>query len=134
MCRRLVAAAGAVEKTRTSTEFPPQRPQRCASTNSATTARRETSHLGWGASLANPIYHSKMGERTRTDKVEWRIAYALVPYDEAVAGMERRVAAIRDGTAPELVWLLEHPPLYTARTSARPGGLLGTPRRPVRRS
>src|SRR5580704_2102904 len=75
-----------------------------------------------------------MGERTRTDKVEWRIADALVAYDEAVAEMERRVAAIRDGTAPELVWLIEHPPLYTAGTSARPEDLLEPQRLPVYRS
>src|SRR6202045_1369079 len=73
---------------------------------------------GWGASLANPIYHSKMGECTESDKVEWWIAEGLVPYDEAVAEMERGVAAIRGGSAPGLVWLLDHPPLYTAGTSA----------------
>src|SRR5580693_1934837 len=75
-----------------------------------------------------------MGERTRTDKVEWRIADALVAYDEAVAEMEQRVAAIRSGSAPELVWLLEHPPLYTAGTSARPEDLLEPQRLPVYRS
>ena len=51
--------------------------------------------------------------------VEWRVAPNLVPYDEAVATMAARAAAIADGRAPELVWLIEHPPLYTARTSAR---------------
>jgi lipoyl(octanoyl) transferase len=51
--------------------------------------------------------------------VEWRIAGAPVDYAEAVATMEARVAAIRAGTEPELVWLLEHPPLYTAGTSAK---------------
>jgi lipoyl(octanoyl) transferase len=51
--------------------------------------------------------------------VEWRIAPAPVEYEAAVSVMEERVAAIRAGTAPELVWLLEHPPLYTAGTSAR---------------
>jgi lipoyl(octanoyl) transferase len=61
--------------------------------------------------------------------VEWRVSDALVDYPEAVAEMEARVAAIRAGTAAELVWLLEHPPLYTAGTSAvatdllDPGGL-----------
>src|SRR6266446_8438242 len=89
---------------------------------------------GWGASLANPIYHSKMGERTESDKIEWRIADGLVAYDEAVAEMEGRVAAIRAGNAPELVWLLEHPPLYTAGTSARPEDLLEPQRLPVYRS
>src|SRR5205085_413938 len=56
--------------------------------------------------------------------IEWRVSNALVPYAEAVAEMERRVAAIRAGRAPELVWLLEHPPLYTAGTSARSDELL----------
>jgi lipoyl(octanoyl) transferase len=56
--------------------------------------------------------------------VEWRISDAQVPYPEAVAAMEERVAAIAAGTAPELVWLLEHPPLYTAGTSGNSGDLL----------
>ena len=51
--------------------------------------------------------------------IEWRISDALVPYADAVAFMDARVAAIATGTAPELIWLLEHPPLYTAGTSAR---------------
>jgi lipoyl(octanoyl) transferase len=63
--------------------------------------------------------------------VEWRISDALVPYPEALAAMEARVAAIRAGTAPELVWLLEHPPLYTAGTSARVQDLLAPQRFPV---
>jgi lipoyl(octanoyl) transferase len=63
--------------------------------------------------------------------VEWRIAAGLVPYPEALAAMEERVAAIRAGTAPELVWLLEHPPLYTAGTSARVQDLLAPRRFPV---
>ena len=50
--------------------------------------------------------------------IEWRISGAPVPYDEALAFMERRAAAIRDGSACECVWLLEHPPLFTAGTSA----------------
>lgn len=56
--------------------------------------------------------------------VEWRIARAPVAYPDAVATMEARAAAIADGTASELVWLLEHPPLYTSGTSARPADLL----------
>lgn len=56
--------------------------------------------------------------------VEWRMSDSLVPYDEAVAAMEVRVAAIAVGTAPELVWLLEHPPLYTAGTSANRADVL----------
>jgi lipoyl(octanoyl) transferase len=75
-----------------------------------------------------------MGEWSGADKIEWRITDGLVPYEEAVGEMERRVAAIRDGDAPELVWLLEHPPLYTAGTSARPEDLLDPQRLPVHRS
>lgn len=56
--------------------------------------------------------------------VVWRIADAPVPYPEAVATMEARAAAIAEGSAPELVWLLEHPPLYTGGTSTRAGDLL----------
>src|SRR5690242_3433949 len=57
---------------------------------------------------------------------EWAISDGLVPYPEALAAMQDRVAAIRAGTAAELVWLLEHPPTYTAGTSARPEDLLET--------
>ena len=56
--------------------------------------------------------------------VEWRVTDSLVDYEEALAIMEARAAAIAEGTAPELVWLLEHPPLYTSGTSARPGDLV----------
>src|SRR6266404_4785645 len=56
--------------------------------------------------------------------VEWRVSAAPVPYPEAVAAMETRVAAIADGQAPELVWLLEHPPLYTSGTSGKNADLL----------
>jgi len=63
--------------------------------------------------------------------LEWRIAEHPVDYPEAVAEMEARVAAIRDRAAPPLVWLLEHPPLYTAGTSASPGDLLAPGRFPV---
>jgi len=57
--------------------------------------------------------------------VDWRVATNLVPYEEAVAAMGERAAAIADGRAPELVWLVEHPPLYTAGTSAKPEELIG---------
>ena len=50
--------------------------------------------------------------------VEWRASDSLVAYDEAVAAMGARAAGIAAGRAAELVWLLEHPPLYTAGTSA----------------
>ena len=65
------------------------------------------------------------------NRPEWRISDSAVPYDEALAAMEARVADIRTGRAGELVWLLEHPPLYTAGTSARPQDLLEPARLPV---
>ena len=51
--------------------------------------------------------------------VEWKIEPGLTPYAHAVEVMEARAAAIASGTAPELIWLVEHPPLYTAGTSAK---------------
>src|SRR5215472_18135555 len=63
--------------------------------------------------------------------IEWRVADGPVPYEAAVAAMEARVAAIHAGTEPELVWLVEHPPLYTAGTSADPADLLEPARLPV---
>ncbi len=61
---------------------------------------------------------------------EWRVASGLTPYDEALAFMEARAAAIAAGSAPELIWLVEHPPVYTAGTSADPAELVD-PRFPV---
>lgn len=58
------------------------------------------------------------------DEIEWRVSDGLVPYEEAFAFMERRAAAIRSGEERECVWLLEHPPLFTAGTSADPAELI----------
>jgi lipoyl(octanoyl) transferase len=66
--------------------------------------------------------------------VEWAVEDGLVSYEEAVAAMEARVAAIAEGRARERVWLLEHPPLYTAGTSARADDLVEPARFPVFRS
>jgi lipoyl(octanoyl) transferase len=63
--------------------------------------------------------------------VEWRIEPGLTEYDHALAFMEARADAIRAGTAGEMVWLVEHPPLYTAGTSARESDLLAPDRFPV---
>ena len=65
--------------------------------------------------------------------VEWRIDDGLVAYEAAVAAMETRAAAVAEGRARELVWLIEHPPLYTAGTSAKPAELIAA-RFPVHRS
>ena len=63
--------------------------------------------------------------------VEWRIEPGLTPYEYALAFMEERADAIRQGSAPEMVWLVEHPPLYTAGTSARTEDLVEPDRFPV---
>ena len=76
-------------------------------------------------------FQSRFPTDPRAGGVEWRIADALVGYDMAVTAMEARVAAIHAGDAPELVWLVEHPPLYTAGTSAADGDLLEPGRLPV---
>jgi lipoyl(octanoyl) transferase len=61
---------------------------------------------------------------------EWRVAQGPIAYPDALVAMQARAAAIRDGTAPEQVWLVEHPPLYTAGTSARPAELIDPTRFP----
>jgi lipoyl(octanoyl) transferase len=63
--------------------------------------------------------------------VGWAVSTGYVPYPAAVAAMEARAAAIADGTAGELVWLLEHPPLYTAGVSSKPSDLIVPDRFPV---
>ena len=65
------------------------------------------------------------------DDIEWRVSEELVPYPHALAMMEKRSAAIRSGTAPECIWLLEHPPLFTAGTSADPAELFNPQGFPV---
>lgn len=65
------------------------------------------------------------------DQVEWTTLPGLAPYAETLAAMEARVAAIHEGRAPEAIWLLEHPPLYTAGTSAKAEDLVEPDRFPV---
>jgi lipoyl(octanoyl) transferase len=69
----------------------------------------------------NPSMRADAAPATRP---EWVVSEGLTPYPDALAAMEARAAAIRAGTAAELVWLVEHPPTYTAGTSATPGGLV----------
>src|ERR1043165_7345692 len=71
---------------------------------------------GWSAPSARRQMKS-------IDGIEWRVSDAPVPHEEAFAFMNDRTAAIRDGDADECVWLLEHPPLFTAGTSADPAEL-----------
>src|SRR5262249_61683691 len=83
---------------------------------------------GWSTSKPSP-YSCRMisarndvmvGLDRASTPVEWRISEGLVAYEAAPALMEARVAAIADGSARELIWLLEHPPPYTAGTTAKP--------------
>jgi lipoyl(octanoyl) transferase len=73
----------------------------------------------------------RMMDAVQHGGIEWRIANGLVAYPDAVAAMEARAEAIRADGADELVWLLEHPPLYTAGTSAAAAELLAPDRFPV---
>ena len=65
-----------------------------------------------------------LAPETASPPVEWRVSDALVPYEAALAAMDERTAAIAAGRRREQVWLLEHPPLYTAGTSAKPDQLI----------
>lgn len=66
-------------------------------------------------------------------EIEWRVTAGQTPYADSIAEMEARAAAVAAGEARELIWLLEHPPTYTAGTSADPAELLD-PRFPVHRT
>ena len=83
----------------------------------------------------NPPPETLFGEalfgRTDGQAADWAVSRGLVPYPQAVAAMEARAAAIAEGRAGELVWLLEHPPLYTGGVSAKAGDLLQPDRFPV---
>src|SRR5688500_3327533 len=72
--------------------------------------------------------------RTDGRAAEWAVSDGLVGYEAAVAVMEARAAAIAAGEAAELVWLREHPPLYTAGVSSKDGDLLDAGRFPVHRT
>lgn len=63
--------------------------------------------------------------------IEWRTSDAPIPYEQALTFMNERAAAIRDGSARECIWLLEHPPLFTAGTSADPSELTNPQHFPV---
>jgi len=79
--------------------------------------------LNLDAPLSSPKDENRAKNR-RSAPVQWAISDHPVPYPEALAQMEARAAAIAEGDAGELVWLLEHPPIYTAGTSAKDSDLL----------
>jgi lipoyl(octanoyl) transferase len=72
-----------------------------------------------------------MSRAMKVEGIEWRESEGLIPYETALAEMESRAAAVREGSAGELVWLLEHPPLFTAGTSADPAELFNPMAFPV---
>lgn len=80
------------------------------------------------SALESPLF------RADARPVEWVVSSLQVPYQQAIAEMEVRVAAIAAGTASERVWLLEHPPLYSAGVSAKDADLLQPGRFPVHRT
>jgi lipoyl(octanoyl) transferase len=77
------------------------------------------------------ILEKPLATPTGLAPVEWRVSDGLVPYPDALAQMDERVTAIIEGSAPELVWLLEHPPLFTSGTGTRADDLAGTGRFPL---
>jgi len=81
--------------------------------------------------VLNPATEAPKFGRSDNRAAGWAVSAAPVAYPDAVAAMEARAAAIAEGRAGELVWLLEHPPLYTAGVSARPADLLQPDRFPV---
>ncbi len=78
--------------------------------------------------MVNPLNTAK---KTAVQPLDWIVSDSLVPYAEALSFMENRAAQIASGTANECVWLLEHPPTYTAGTSAKTEDLLAPERFPV---
>lgn len=75
------------------------------------------------ATLAGAVPRGHVAAVLQASNIEWRTSDGPVPYEDALAFMEERAAAIRAGTARECVWMLEHPPLFTAGTSADPAEL-----------
>ena len=84
--------------------------------------------------LSMTLSASRAAAASASTPVEWLTAPAPVPYETALAAMDARVAAIAGKTAAECVWLLEHPPLYTAGTSANDAELLDPDRFPLFRT
>lgn len=87
---------------------------------------RRARHHGYGYEVVNTRADLSLSLIPHDDAAppEWRASDGLIPYDDAVAFMDARAEAIAAGRARELVWLIEHPPLYTAGTSARPEELI----------
>jgi lipoyl(octanoyl) transferase len=86
---------------------------------------------GEGAVNGRRVFVDRFLPKPGSPPVEWVVTGGLIPYEKAVSEMEARAAAIAEGRAAERVWLVEHPPLYTAGTSARAEDLVAPGRFPV---
>jgi lipoyl(octanoyl) transferase len=95
---------------------------------------RRVSRLAKGRWMAEHLLKPAQETAPAAGRVEWLTSAAPVPYPDALAVMDARVEAIAAGGASECVWLLEHPPLYTAGTSARASELIDAGRFPVYRT
>lgn len=84
--------------------------------------------------MGEPFIDTQTAHNDAGGAVAWHVARELVAYPEAVSAMEGRVAEIAAGAASEMIWLLEHPPLYTGGTSAKPDDLVAPDRFPVFKS
>ena len=137
----LINRYGAVEKTRTSTGSLPQRPQRCASTNSATTAYFGF-HLvipGGTPEITNlspcckGLYTEKVMRTSQKtiNFIEWRRQFEPIAYLDGLNWMDTRVKAIQKKEAHECAWFLEHPSLYTLGTSGHDKDILSSAKFPV---
>lgn len=93
-----------------------------------------SSQSGLAISTARDELASRSSLYDADSKITWRIAHNLVPYEQAVHAMEEHVAGISAGTHPEMIWLVEHPALYTAGTSADAADLVQPDRFPVYRT
>ncbi|MDJ0859206.1 MAG: lipoyl(octanoyl) transferase LipB [Dinoroseobacter sp.] len=89
---------------------------------------------GDAPACARERYGPSAQETGKGPEMEWKTSDTLVDYDEAIAVMEARADAIARGSADELIWLLEHPPLYTAGSSADPKDLTDPDRFPVHKT
>ena len=85
------------------------------------------------ACVAPPARPAHIARMDKLSDIEWRVSPGLTPYEEAIAQMEARAEAVAAGRSPELIWLLEHPPVYTAGTSASGADVIN-PRFPVVRT
>ena len=134
----MVSYIGAVEKTRTSTGLPPQRPQRCASTNSATTASshsrvlKEITNLNTESKITFHLFSfSVKKEGMNPLHIQTRYTPEPIPYEAGLVWMQTWHQHMVEGTAEPLLWFLQHTPVYTLGSSGSRHDILGATTIPV---